>query len=90
MKKLGKIKLDQLNKAELSEKELNRLLGGENCCLCACAGPSGPVDNFNANVAGSLYSPSWTGGTHGSHSNVGIVVNNTSLMFFILSLFIGE
>ena len=33
MKKLGKIKLDQLNKAELSEKELNRLLGGENCCL---------------------------------------------------------
>ena len=63
MKKLGKIKLDQLNKAELSEKELNRLLGGENCCLCACAGPSGPVDNFNANVAGSLYSPSWTGGT---------------------------
>ncbi|MCO7114320.1 TIGR04149 family rSAM-modified RiPP [Bacteroides uniformis] len=29
MKKLGKIKLDQLNKAELSEKELNRLLGGE-------------------------------------------------------------
>lgn len=68
MKKLGKIKLDQLNKAELSEKELNRLLGGENCCLCACAGPSGPVDNFNANVAGSLYSPSWTGGTHGSHS----------------------
>ena len=41
MKKLGKIKLDQLNKAELSEKELNRLLGGENCCLCACAGPSG-------------------------------------------------
>lgn len=24
MKKLGKIKLDQLNKAELSEKELNR------------------------------------------------------------------
>lgn len=42
MKKLGKIKLDQLNKAELSEKELNRLLGGENCCLCACAGPSGP------------------------------------------------
>ena len=52
MKKLGKIKLDQLNKAELSEKELNRLLGGENCCLCACAGPS--------------------------------------LMFFILSLFIGE
>lgn len=43
MKKLGKIKLDQLNKAELSEKELNRLLGGENCCLCACAGPSGPV-----------------------------------------------
>ena len=34
MKKLSKIKLNQLNKAELSERELNRLLGGSNCCIC--------------------------------------------------------
>ena len=52
MKKLGKIKLDQLNKAELSEKELNRLLGGENCCLCACAGPSGRQDKTDGHPCG--------------------------------------
>ena len=34
MKKLSKIKLNQLNKAEISERELNRLLGGSNCCIC--------------------------------------------------------
>lgn len=29
-----KLKLTQLNKQELSEKELNQLLGGENYCTC--------------------------------------------------------
>lgn len=69
MKKLSKIKLSQLNKAELGEREMNRLLGGDRCCLCSCAGPSGPVDNFNANVAGGvsgLHSPGGYGGTHGA------------------------
>lgn len=36
MKKDLKIKLNQLNKAELSEKEMNRLLGGDRCCICGC------------------------------------------------------
>lgn len=36
MKKLGKIKLDQLNKAELSEKELNRLWE-EKTVVCVLA-----------------------------------------------------
>lgn len=36
MKKTLNLKLTQLSKQELSEKELNRLLGGEdtNCCIC--------------------------------------------------------
>ena len=34
MRKLSEIKLGQLNKVELSERELNRLLGGSNCCIC--------------------------------------------------------
>lgn len=52
MKKLGKIKLNQLNKAELSERELNRLLGGTNCCLCGCRGSSSNGQNGAANTAG--------------------------------------
>ena len=46
MKKLSKIKLNQLNKAELSERELNRLLGGSNCCICR------GQENLDANVKG--------------------------------------
>ncbi len=37
MKEKLKIKLNQLNKAELSGKEMNRLLGGDHCCICSCA-----------------------------------------------------
>ncbi len=59
-----KIKLNQLNKAELSEKEMNRLLGGDNCCICGClyehSGGSDRMSNGQANYAGGesgLYSP---------------------------------
>ncbi len=34
MKKLGKLKLNQLNKAEIQKRELNSLRGG---CTCSCA-----------------------------------------------------
>ena len=46
MKKLSKIKLSQLNKAELGEREMNRLLGGSKCCICRGQA------NLDANVAG--------------------------------------
>lgn len=60
MKKLGKIKLNQLNEVEVNEKEMNRLIGGRNCCACGCfTSPS--VDNSIANYNGNLVSPS--GGT---------------------------
>ena len=54
MKKLSKIKLTKLNEAELSERELNRLLGGENCCICGCHGSSSTGANHDANILGGV------------------------------------
>lgn len=36
MKKLKKISLVSLSKDELKKRELSKLIGGENCCICAC------------------------------------------------------
>lgn len=51
MKKLNSIKLTQLNEQELSNREMNHLLGGApgDCCLCGCQGPSSTDDNMKAN-----------------------------------------
>ncbi len=64
MEKKGKIKLNQLNKVELNEKEMNRLLGGDNCCICGCVLGSDHIQatltNGYANNAGGesgLFSP---------------------------------
>jgi natural product precursor len=54
MKKLSKIKLNQLNEVELNERELNRLLGGSNCCICHDRGTSDLAANYNANIAGGV------------------------------------
>lgn len=71
MKKLSKIKLNQLNKAELSEREMNRLLGGENCCICGCRGSSSNGQNGQANTQGGtsgFYPGDGGGGTgYGTH-----------------------
>lgn len=52
MKNIKKINLTQLNKIELSERELNQLLGGENCCICHDRGSSTIQANHDANIAG--------------------------------------
>lgn len=49
MEKKSKIKLNQLNKTELSDREMNRLLGGNECCVCGCRGISSTLDNGQAN-----------------------------------------
>lgn len=37
MKKLGKIKLNQLSKVEMKKKEMNMVKGGVDCwCSCTC------------------------------------------------------
>jgi natural product precursor len=56
--KLEKIKLSELAKADLNEREMFRLLGGGDpgCCQCGCHGPSTTGDNDSANDAGGLTS----------------------------------
>ena len=63
MKKLQKIKLDELAGIDLNERGLCRILGGDpgTPCQCGClyagaGGGSESSDNSGANVAGGLYS----------------------------------
>jgi natural product precursor len=56
MKKIGSLKLNQINKTALKKREMNILKGGV-CCTCGCVGPSSAWDNGNANVAGGYSSP---------------------------------
>ncbi len=74
MVKLGELKLNQLSKANLNQKEMNSLFGGANqvgCCVCGCyyaseeMGGSSIGGNSGANGAGGLESP---GGGVGSGS----------------------
>ncbi|GHV40063.1 hypothetical protein FACS1894179_05990 [Bacteroidia bacterium] len=59
MKKLSKLKLNNLNKVELDEQEMEILKGGAGCC-CSCwaagSGGSSTSDNDSANTAGGLSS----------------------------------
>lgn len=73
MVKLGELKLNQLSKANLNQKEMNSLFGGANqvgCCVCGCyykdsPGGSSVGGNSGANGASGLESP---GGGVGSGS----------------------
>ena len=49
MNKLKKLKLSEMSKSELQAREMNKLLGGANCCTCSCAGSSITYDNGDAN-----------------------------------------
>lgn len=67
MKTIGKLKLAQLSKAELSKREQNRLLGGENCCICSCSYPIAMTsDSAGGMKSNGLYSP---GGGYGTGSS---------------------
>lgn len=60
MKAISRLKITQLSKAELSKRELNRLVGGDGCCICGCQGPSSTHSNGGSNRGGGasgLYSP---------------------------------
>ena len=59
--KLKNLKLAQLSKAELSQRELNRLVGGEKCCICSC--PISSASDINSgNTQGGYQSYYGTGG----------------------------
>ena len=57
MKKIEKLKLNQLSKDELKKRELNHIKGGsDECCKCCCGysgepGGSSTKDNWSANQA---------------------------------------
>lgn len=70
MKSISRLKITQLSKVELSKREQNHLVGGENCCMCGCAwegkGGSSQADNSKANNGGGasgLFSPAGGEGT---------------------------
>jgi natural product precursor len=48
MKTIKSLKLNQIERVALKEREMNTLLGGE-CCGCGCHGPSSTNDNYTAN-----------------------------------------
>lgn len=70
MKKLGKLKLNKLNKAELENREMNNLLGGGDPgdCTCGChysgTGGSSSCDNGRENWTNG-YSSYGGGDTYG-------------------------
>jgi len=67
MKKLEKLKLNQISKAEMGKREMNFISGGtddDNSCNCGCGGSSTTMDNRDANaVYGYQDSPGDGGGT---------------------------
>lgn len=75
MKKLSKLRLNQISKVSLNERQMNVIRGGDPCCGCGCHGPSSTVDNQNANAAngygsvgGSTYCWCWNGSSWDSVS----------------------
>lgn len=52
MKKLEKLKLNQLEKSSFSEKEMHTLKGGSGApCYCSCIRSSTDADNDGTNKA---------------------------------------
>jgi natural product precursor len=61
MKKLSKLKLNVLSEANLREREMNRLTGGERICTCSCyyaneGYSSSSNRNANYNIGSGGYS----------------------------------
>lgn len=83
MKKLSKIKLTQLNSAELEAKEQRLLLGGSSeSCTCTCAyegsGGSTRAVNGSSNWNKGLDSVGGSGAVYGSCSCTSVVYPGTS------------
>ena len=74
--KLKKIKLNQLSRENLNNRQMNSLIGGYRNCACSCSatGGSSALDNGHANANGGDYGLKSPGGGHqhcwsGSHPN---------------------
>ena len=52
MSKLKKLKLSEMSKSELQAREMNKLLGGANCCVCTCNGFDTGLNSGNSEHSG--------------------------------------
>lgn len=52
MKDLKALKLSSLLNDELEKREMNKLLGGENCCICGCSGGDTTLETGNREHSG--------------------------------------
>lgn len=64
MKKLSKIKLNQLGRDDMNDREMNMLRGGNNCG-CDC----GTLEYATTWSKSSSYEVSWTGSDSGDSGN---------------------
>lgn len=62
MTQLKKLKISQLSKAELNNRELNRLIGGEKCCICTCYDESSVAIHYLSTQTGYQSPYGGTGG----------------------------
>jgi natural product precursor len=53
MKTLSNLKLTQISRADLEKREMNRLLGGANCCICNCNGLGTGLGTGNSEYSGN-------------------------------------
>lgn len=63
MKKVGRLKLNDLSKPDLEKRKMNSLVGG-SCCECGCGPPNNNVSSNETANYNSGYSES--GGTGGN------------------------
>ena len=52
---IGKLKLAQMRKADLENRQMNIIKGGECPCACACGGPSSTYWNSHFNNEAGHY-----------------------------------
>lgn len=65
MKKVSTLKLSSLSLKDLEQREMNKLLGGENCCICTCGVILSTLDTGNAGNRSGVEHPA---GGYGSGS----------------------
>lgn len=67
MKKINKLKLNQINKETMTPRQMSSVKGG-NYCSCSCywdgSGGSSARDNCGANMAFAGYSGQGSNGNH--------------------------
>lgn len=84
MKTLKNIKLNRLSDAELQEREMSDLKGG-NVCGCGChyenSGGSSTMDNGSANVGIGSSGGTSSGGNNACYTDIGGTITGTTARY---------